>query len=183
MRTAKEMVKFIDEKGLGKGMNKKWRLKHFTLAADQLTDGEEAKAVFIGLHNYVSTTKHDSYYAYVITDHRFIMAQKKMIGENVKIVNRKNLNDVTKSTGMMWGKLTFDTFKEKFNVAVDKDTINNVYSMINAVLFENPENNTISNQEVRAKSPVEELKEYKELLDMDIITQEDFDKKKAELLG
>lgn len=33
------------------------------------------------------------------------------------------------------------------------------------------------------KSVAEQLKEYKELLDMEIITQDEFDKKKAELLG
>lgn len=33
------------------------------------------------------------------------------------------------------------------------------------------------------KSPVEKVKELKELLDMEIITQEEFDKKKKEILG
>lgn len=35
----------------------------------------------------------------------------------------------------------------------------------------------------KAENPVEEIKQYKELLDMGIITQEEFDQKKKELLG
>ena len=37
--------------------------------------------------------------------------------------------------------------------------------------------------EQSAVSPVEELKKFKELLDLDIITQEEFDQKKKQLLG
>lgn len=41
----------------------------------------------------------------------------------------------------------------------------------------------IANEASQTKSVAEELKEYKELLDMDIITQEEFDAKKKEILG
>ncbi len=34
-----------------------------------------------------------------------------------------------------------------------------------------------------ALSPADELKKFKELLDMDVITQEEFDTKKKQLLG
>lgn len=39
------------------------------------------------------------------------------------------------------------------------------------------------NNTIIPKSPVEQIKEYKELLDMEIITQEEFNKKKANLLN
>lgn len=39
------------------------------------------------------------------------------------------------------------------------------------------------NAPVLASSPADELKKYKELLDMDVITQEEFDAKKKQLLG
>ena len=45
---------------------------------------------------------------------------------------------------------------------------------------ENSETQVVNNNE---KSPVEQLKEMKELLDMGIVTEEEFDKKKKELLG
>ena len=39
------------------------------------------------------------------------------------------------------------------------------------------------NAPVLASSPADELKKYKELLDMDVITKEEFDAKKKQLLG
>lgn len=181
MKTAEEMINYIDEHKLGKGRSKRWRKKHFKVAADQLNPNEEALVAFIGLHNYISPTKHNNYYAYIVTNDRFIMAQKKAMGENVQIVSRKHLNDVHKSTGMMWGKLTFDTFKEEFNVGVDKATINNIYNKVVSILFNNEEN-TKEDKSSSSKSVAQELKEFKELLDLEIITQEEFDKKKDELL-
>ena len=42
---------------------------------------------------------------------------------------------------------------------------------------------TAQNTAVAAVSPADELKKYKELLDMDVITKEEFDAKKRQLLG
>ena len=42
---------------------------------------------------------------------------------------------------------------------------------------------TVSPQETLIKDPIEEVKKLKELLDMGILTQEEFDKKKKELLN
>lgn len=181
MKTAKEMVKYVDEHGLGKGMTKKWRLKHFAVAEQQLNSDEEVLACFIGLHNYISASKHDNYFGYVITNKRFIMTQKKVMGENVKIVSRKHLNDVSKETRLGWGILTFDTFKETFNIAITKDIIDNVHNIVNTFLFS--DSTPVSDQSQPTQSVAEQLKEFKELLDLEIITQEEFDKKKAELLG
>lgn len=46
-----------------------------------------------------------------------------------------------------------------------------------------PKDSTTIINEPSQKSAAEQLKEYKELLDMDIINKDEFDKKKAELLG
>ncbi|WHZ05778.1 SHOCT domain-containing protein [Neobacillus sp. YX16] len=53
---------------------------------------------------------------------------------------------------------------------------------IEAKIAQNKNAATAGN-ESEGKSPVEQVKELKELLDMDILTQEEFDKKKKELLG
>lgn len=42
---------------------------------------------------------------------------------------------------------------------------------------------TAQNTAVAASSPADELKKYKELLDMNVITKEEFDAKKQQLLG
>lgn len=48
--------------------------------------------------------------------------------------------------------------------------------------LQNETGETVEEQSV-SLSPVQQLKEYKELLDLEIITQEEFDKKKKELLN
>ena len=98
--------------------------------------------------------------------------------KNVKIILRRNLNDITKSTGMIFGILTIDTIKETFNVATNKQEIDVIHEGINNILFADEEV-----KEGKTQSVVEQLKEFKELLDMEIITQEEFNQKKAEILG
>lgn len=48
---------------------------------------------------------------------------------------------------------------------------------------EEKQSNQSSNTTISAISPAEEIKKFKELLDMEIITQEEFDAKKKQLLG
>lgn len=182
MRTAEEMAKFCMDNNTGSGMTKKWNIKHFTVVENQLNKDEEVLFAFVGLYNYISATKHDSNYAIAITNKRIVAGQKKVFGENVNTISRNHLNDISKSTGMIMGLLTVDTFKETFNIATNKNEINSIYEGINRILFEEVEN-TAPVKETTAKSGIEALKEYKELLDLEIITQEEFNLKKKEILG
>lgn len=75
---------------------------------------------FIGLHNYKSASKHDNNFAYAITNKRLILAQQQALGEVVQSINLDNINDVTKSSGILSGTITFDTIKEVFNVNVSQ---------------------------------------------------------------
>lgn len=54
-----------------------------------------------------------------------------------------------------------------------------IYKIITKILIDRQNNNKISNFESKA----DELKKYKELLDSNAITQEEYDKKKKELLN
>lgn len=179
MKTAEEMANFCIENKTGSGTSKVWTLKHFKVVENQLNQGEEVLFAFVGLFNYISMSKHDHNYAIAITKNRIIAAQKKMMGENVKIILRKHLNDVTKSTGMVYGILAIDTIKEVFNVASAKGEIDTIHKGVIEILFSEEENQDAPTQ----KSNFDLLKEYKELLDMEIITQEEFEKKKTELLN
>lgn len=135
MRTAQEMYDYCLEHGFGQGFNKSWGQKHFGVIEKNLLPDEEVLMTFIGLHNYQSITKHDGNYAYAITNKRIIIAQKKLMGENLKVVLLNNLNDVSTSTGILMGTITFDTIKETFNVMVDKKQTNNIMSKVHEVVF------------------------------------------------
>ncbi|WP_208955879.1 PH domain-containing protein [Dolosigranulum pigrum] len=177
MKTAEEMAQFCQDNNTGSSITKKWRLRHFKVVEKQLYPDEEALSTFMGLHNYKSLGNHDNHFGYAITKDRIICGQKKMIGENVIVINRKNLNDVSKSTGLLLGLIVFDTYKEEIRVQVDKGQANAIHKMITNTLFDHHEETELSQV-----SNIEQLKQYKELLDLDIITKEEFNKKKEELL-
>lgn len=105
------------------------------------------------------------------------MWAEKMVGENVIVINRKNLNDVSKSTGLLTGLIIFDTYKEEIGVKVDKRQANAIHEMITNTLFDHNEETDLFKL-----SNIEQLKQYKELFDLNIITKDEFNKKKDELL-
>lgn len=193
LKNADQIYDYCKTNNLGTGMTRGWAIKHFQLLLDNLNSDEEIYCVFIGMHNYKSATKHDGNYAYAVTNKRIIMAQHKMFGANVQSVSLNNINDITMTrsgvAGIGIGTVCIDTFKEKFNVAINTNFAPNVYNKVHEALDEikgnTYENNAPSPQNTKQveKSPVEQIKEYKELLDMGIITQDEFNIKKKQLLG
>lgn len=182
MRTAAEMYDYCQGNNFGKGVSKKWALKHFGLLEKNLDSNENVLMCFCGLHNYISATKHDSTFAYAVTDRRIIMGQKKMIGEYFQSVSLNNLNDITFSSGMLMGIITIDTFKEKFNVAVDKVSGRNINDAIHNVLITNSNNHKSGSNGSNSASIAEEIKKFKDLLDIGAISQEEFNQQKEKLL-
>lgn len=182
MRTAEEMYQYCIDHNFGEGMNKKWGIKHFSLIERALKDDESPIMCFIGLHNYVSPTKHDNNFAYAITNKRILIAQQKLVGQTFQTVDIASLNDVTMTTGVLMGIITIDTIKEKFNVAVNKKVAESINNTIHDVLFSLKQQKRNVAQERPASSVADELLKFKNLLDMGVITQEEFDKKKRELL-
>ncbi|MDG6154899.1 PH domain-containing protein [Lactococcus garvieae] len=178
MRTAEEMYNYCVENKFGKGVSKSWAKKHFALIEKNLNKDENVEMCFCGLHNFKSNTKHDSTFAYAITNKRIMMGQKKLIGENFQSVSLKQVNDVTFSSGMIMGVITIDTFKETFNVGVDKVSASNINNIIHEKLFINTQNSASSEN-----TDIKLLKDFKELLDNGIITQEEFNQKKKQLLN
>lgn len=182
--TAKGLYAYCKNNSYGSGFNEASGVQHFQLLINNLMDGETILFPFIGLHNYSSVSKHDGNFAYAVTNKRIIMGQKKVFGENFQSINWNNVNDITFTSGMAMGVITIDTIKEKFNVALDKISAQRVNRRIHEVFeqVKHPASGTEkSGNEV--ENPYEQLKKLKELLDMGVITQEDFDAKKKILLG
>lgn len=72
--TAKEMFNFCKKTNSEKAIQNH---ELFTVIENQLSSGEDVLLCFVGLHNFVSMTKHDNNFAYAITNKRIIMAQKR----------------------------------------------------------------------------------------------------------
>lgn len=186
LSTAEGMYEYCLENKFGSGWNEKWGVKHFKILEDNLMEGECVKMAFIGLHNYEAANKHDSNYAYAITNKRIIMGQKQTItGEKFQTVFLTRINDITFESGVLLGVVTVDTAREVFNIGLDKGSAKLINSKIHEVLEEVREMTTVSNVKGENKatgSIADEIRKYKELLDMGALTEEEFNKKKLELL-
>lgn len=186
MRTAEEMVQYCDDNNTGAGFNAKWRLKHFQLVENQLKSDEEVLVAFIGVKNFVDIAHHEENWAYAVTNKRIIMGQKGLIGEKVDVISLRDLNDISFRKGLVFGVLIIDTIKEEFNVGLRKDFATNIHELVTNALMDLKEEMHQSSQPVqqaKADDPYEEIKKLKELLDMGIITEEEFDLKKKNILG
>lgn len=183
LKTAKDMYNYAVKNNLGKGLTDKWGIKHFKIIENSLLDGEKVLLPFIGSHNYFSMTKHDNNFAYALTNKRFIMAQKNIIaGETVQSVYLENINDITYQSKISIGIMTVDTIKETFNIGLEKSNAKNIFAKVQEIL-NNLKNNKKTNNSNQNIDKFDEIKKYKELLDENIITEEEFEKKKNELLN
>lgn len=185
MSRAENMYNFCKENKFGSGFNEKWGIKHFKVLQDNLIRGEKVLMTFIGLHNYKSTTKHDSNYAYAITNKRILFGQKSLAGEKFKAVNHERINDISFEKGMVFGVLTIDTPQEKFSIALDSQSAASINHAIHEVLDSLKASNAqvINPQPSDNTSAADEILKFKGLLDSGIITEEEFEAKKRQLLG
>jgi len=180
MKTAEEMLNYSMENGFGEGITKGTALRHFKLIEENLQSDETVLMTFIGLLNYEGMTKHEHHHAYALTNKRFIIARKKLIGQSVRTVLLNMLNDVNLRTHMVYGVIEFDTMKETFNVAVAKKHATNIQENIQQHLISL---NNSSGDNIKQSDPLEDLERFKELADKGVITAEEFEAKKKQILG
>lgn len=176
MKSAEEMTKYIKDNDLGIVSRLEKSLK---LIEKQLHTDEKVISCFAGLHNTSAKGSPEGQYAYAITNYRLIMAEKRFFSETVDVIPLNEINNVSLNKSKLMGNaIEFKTVNRVFNVGAISNWIDNIYNEVNAVIFGNNKPTNISDE-----NRFNELKEYKELLDMEIITQEEFDKKKQEVLG
>lgn len=180
MKTGQEMYEYSTRNGFGKGMMG-FGQKSFDVVAKNLMPDEDALICFIGIH-YPSSNKNQGNFAYAITNKRLILGQKKVIGETVQFINLDNINDITLSTNAFYGYITFDTFKECFKVCFADIEAKKLYPVLNRH-FANFKNKSQQTNSVPQNDAASEIMKFKQLLDAGIITQEEFDAKKKQLLG
>lgn len=180
MRNANEMYQFCLDNGYGQGFNTRNSIKHFGIIEKNLGNDENVLFAFIGLHNYVSISKHDNNFAYAVTNKRILLGQKKVIGEVFQSIALNKINDITFQSGVAYGVITVDAQTEVFNVAVIKSQANNINKKLHELLYQLKEE---SSAVVSSSSAADEIRKFKELLDDGIISQEEFNKKKSELLS
>ena len=178
MKTASEMYQYYKTNDFGENIYG-WGEKHFKIIEKSLANDEQAEICFMGLfHNAQNEAL--GYFAFAITNKRLICAQKKALGGDViKFINYDNINDITVQNNLIGSStLTFDTYKEIFKVWFGGKQAEKVYDSVEKFLS-NQRNNKKSAPSISA---ADEIRKFKQLLDDGIITEEEFESKKRELL-
>jgi hypothetical protein len=173
---AKQMYEYCISNGHGKGFNEKTALQHFEVIERNLLPNEIVKTCLIGILNFTSITKHDQNAAVVVTDKRVIYGQKLMFNrENAKSIQLDKISDITRKSDPLFTIITIDALTDKFNIAINRDSGDNAFLALNAAL-----------EKKSAPAPtddLDQLKKLKGLLDDGILTQDEFDAKKKQILG
>ena len=90
-----------------------WRLKkHANVVEKYLNPGEEVRFAFPAQKGN-SSMDFFSTFAIVLTNKRILLAQKRLLwGYTYLAITPDMFNDLTVSSGIIWGKLYIDTVKE-----------------------------------------------------------------------
>lgn len=128
--------------------------------------------------------------ALFVTNKRIVYGRKAGLlfgGTIMKSITIDESTDVTSSDfGIMSGRVVINTKTENCSFEVGRKNTSNIFAMISNAIQDILEKNRSSQGAttiVQSVSPAEELKKFKELLDMGVITQEEFDAKKKQILG
>ena len=180
VKTAEQMYEYTVAHGFGKGIVG-WGKKHFKVLEKSLTLDEEAIICFVAMSD--SADARAGFHAYAITNKRLLFAHKTVCGESVKSVNLENLNDVTYRTDLYHGYLEFDTLKERVSIRFpDKEEVMRLYTLVNEYFSEFKKKTNQPLAATNSLSSADELRKYKQLFDDGIITQEEYEEKKQQLL-
>ena len=166
--------------------------KHIEYVLVNLKKDEEVQFAFLTNGVYSgSRTVMGGLGILLITNDRILYGQKAPLllgGDQIKSINFDNAVDVTSSNfGILNGRITIDTRTETCSFDVVRKRTSEVAALVNSVVQEileakKTEKNgptIIQNQ----ASAADELLKMKQLLDAGIISQEEFDAKKKQLLG
>lgn len=178
MKTAEEMYQFCQDTGFFSGSDRQWAVKLFSVLEKHLGVDEEILVCFIGLHNRTSPAKNDGFYAYGLTNQRFIMGQKKMIGDDFKVIPLANMQGLRLLKETSLDLLEITSLEGAIKIVLTEEEAPKVLTKLEDTIQQiTKENNTED-----SLSKAEQLLKMKELLDQGILTEEEFAKIKKDIL-
>lgn len=115
-----------------------WRLKaHSKVIERHLNPGEEVNYAFAAQRGF-SSFDIFSTFAVVLTNKRILLAQKRVLfGYTYLAVTPDMFNDLTVSTGIIWGKVHIDTVKETVTLSnISKAAVDEIETEITEYMME-----------------------------------------------
>lgn len=189
MITGKGMYEFALKNGFCKGFKLftgYYIKKHFDVLAKNLVEDEIPIITFMGLHDKkINKGLGKGQYAYALTNKRFIYGQKGLFGETFEYLKVENIDNVSFKKGWLYREFDIVTYRQLvcFCVLHNRDQLLNKMLQEEFHKLKEKQNNLKNSISVDSVSNADEIRKYKRLLDDGIITQEEFDNKKKELLG
>ena len=168
--------------------------KHFQYVLSQVKPEEDIKFAMIsnGVYSGETPTMGGTG-IFLITNRRIIYGQRAVLtGDIIKFVNLDDCLDASASTyGILSGKVTIQTRTEKCSLTIERKKVDALFALINDAIQQVLAEQKAAPQVVVAAAPpsrperslAAELKELKELLDMGVLSQEEFDEQKKKLLN
>lgn len=178
MKTAEEMYQFCQDTGFFSGSDRQWSVKLFSVLEKHLGPDEEILVCFIGLHNRTSATKNDGFYAYGLTNQRFVMGQKKMIGDDFKVIPLANMQELRLIKETSLDLLEITSLQGTTKIVLTEEEAPKVLARLKETI-------QLVTEESKSEEPLskaEQLLKMKELLDQGILNEEEFAKIKEDIL-
>lgn len=119
---------------------------------------------------------------FLVTNKRLFFFGKRTFGFDSESFPYSNISSFEFAKKAMGYKISFYASGNKVNMKwISIGDINSFVNYVKEKMEAKNHNNIEQNQSLT--SPIQKVKELKELLDMEIITKDEFEKKKKELLG
>ncbi|HHE7005714.1 TPA: PH domain-containing protein [Staphylococcus aureus] len=134
---------------------------------------------------YVTSGLYNNTYLIVCTDLRLLFLDKGMIyGLKFHEFPFEKINSVSYKKGLLFGEIIIHHGSSSITIgSITKNTVSRMAETIQEQISIRESSMKPSNSEKTSFSVADELIKYKELLDAGVLSQEEFDKKKQQLLG
>ncbi|GIV29813.1 MAG: hypothetical protein KatS3mg028_0879 [Bacteroidia bacterium] len=156
--------------------------KNLELVKEHLQQGEEIKSSIFGAYE-CKIMGNDSIRngIFVATDRRIIFFAKKMMGYDLETFPYENISSIEKSKGLMGHTITFFASGNKATMKwINTGDINEFINCVNSNIGKKLSHTVNSGQ---SNDIPDQIKKLSELRDQGIITDDEFNHKKTELLS
>ncbi|GCF92919.1 hypothetical protein NRIC_08100 [Enterococcus florum] len=181
MKHAEQMYTYCKERGYFSGSDRSFTLKLFEVIEKYLTPEEEVLLCFVGVHNRRSATSNEGFYAYALTNQRLMMGQKKLLGDDIKSLSLQSIQDIRLHKDSTTALLELHTADGPIKIMLTEYESEDIYQSLRHQLFHSVDSS--SEKGTPPESAAEQLLKFKEMLDDQLITKEDFEKLKNEILS
>lgn len=179
MKTAEEMMQFCIDNNTGYYSFK--YLNHFKVIEECLQADEYALLCFEGaqLVDLAYNSIKDRRYSFALTNKRLFMGQRSKMGDDLQIAWYKDLNDME----LMNDSLLVDAAKSWPCIQVVTEGVPCLQERLPGIMGEIKRQNASRRKGLQAASAADEIRKFKGLLDDGIITEEEYQRKKEQLLN